>query len=147
VSVGCHHSGGTFDCDPIELEGRVKAITDGEFVARGPMVGGVTQRLGRTVRLECGPEESVSVLLTEYRHSPNDAEIWRHVGIAPERHPLLVLKTVNHFRADYEQFASDVVLVDSPGTFAVDLSRFEWERLDRPTFPLDSMADGDYPDW
>lgn len=147
VEVGCHHPDDYFPCEPIELEGNVKAITDGWFTNHGPQATGVEQQLGRTVRLECGPSEDISVLLTEHRYSPNDAEVWRQAGIVPEREPVLVLKTVNHFRADYEPFASEIILVDSPGTFAVDLSRFNWDRLERPRFPLDSLADDAYPDW
>jgi microcystin degradation protein MlrC len=147
VEVGCHHPDDYFPCEPLELDGHVKAVTDGWFENAGPKQTGLMKQLGRTVRLECGPDDGLSVLLTEHRHSPNDAEIWRHVGITPEDEPLLVLKTVNHFRADYERFADEILLVDSPGTFAVDLSRFDWSSLSRPKYPLDGMADDDYPDW
>ena len=35
----------------------------------------------------------------------------------------------------------EILLVDSPGTFAVDLSRFDWSSLSRPKYPLDGMAE------
>jgi microcystin degradation protein MlrC len=133
---------------PIEgLDGYVKTITDGQFRNTGPMGTGTRNDLGRAVRFECGPEDNVTVIVTENRLQPLDAEIWRHVGIQPERLDMLVVKSTNHFRADYEPMASEVIVVDSPGLSAIDVSRFDHRRIPRPQYPLDEMADDDYPDW
>jgi microcystin degradation protein MlrC len=142
LSLGHHVEDPYFPGDPLTVAGRVKALTDGEFTNHGPKETGVRQHLGRTARLDC---DGIDVLVTENRYSPNDAEVWRHVGLPPERADLLVLKTVNHFRADYEPLASEIVIVDTPGSFAIDLSRFEYERLQAPRYPL--ADDVDYPDW
>jgi microcystin degradation protein MlrC len=144
LSLGHHVDDPMFPGEPFEIEGYVKAITDGEYVNHGPKETGVRQRLGRTARVVC---DGIDVLVTERRRSPNDAEVWRHVGIPPERADLLVLKTVNHFRADYEPLASEIVLVDTPGSFAIDLTRFEFEHLTVPKVPLASADEIVYPDW
>ena len=141
MSLGHHVDDPYFPGEPFTVEGYVTALTDGEFTNHGPKETGVKQHLGRTARINC---EGIDVLVTEHRYSPNDAEIWRHVGLPPERADLLVLKTVNHFRADYEPLASDVVLVDTPGSFAIDLTRFDFDRLQSPRYPLDD--DVTYPD-
>lgn len=133
--------------DPIDdLDGYVRTITDGVFTNRGEMATGVTNDLGRAVRLECGPDRSVTVIVTTNRLQPYDTEIWRHVGIQPERLDVLLVKSKNHFRADYEPIASDVVLVNTPGLGAVDPNRFEFSRIDRPRYPLDEMADDAFPE-
>lgn len=144
LSLGHHVHDPNFPGEPLAVDGYVRALTDGEFTNHGPKETGVRQHLGRTARVDV---DGIDVLVTEHRYSPNDAEIWRHVGLPPERTDLLVLKSVNHFRADYEPLANDVVLVDTPGSFAIDLSRFEYEQLQRPRFPLDDAADMEYPDW
>lgn len=134
--------------DPIEeVDGYVKTITDGEFVNTGPMGTGSENHLGRTVLLQCGTEDGVNVILTENRMQPLDAEIWRHIGIQPERLDILVVKSTNHFRADYEPMASHVIPINSIGLVAMDPAKFEFSRIHRPMFPLDEMADGAYPDW
>ncbi|MFW5939502.1 MAG: M81 family metallopeptidase [Halolamina sp.] len=134
--------------DSIEdVDGYVAAITDGEFVNTGPMATGSENHLGRTVRLECGAEDGVSVLLTENRLQPLDAEIWRHAGIQPERLDVLVVKSTNHYRADYEPMASEVIQVNTPGLAAMDPRKFTFDRIRRPQFPLDEMAQDTYPDW
>ena len=133
---------------PIEdLELYVKAITDGEFRNTGPMETGAENHLGRAVRVRCGHEDGVCVILTENRMQPLDAEIWRHVGIQPERLDVLVVKSTNHYRADYEPMCSTNIPINSPGLVAMDPRKFEFTRVPRPQFPLDEMADEDYPDW
>lgn len=128
--------------DPIDdLDCYVKAITDGEFTNTGPMGTGTENYLGRTVDLRCGHENGIRVLVTENRHQPLDAEIWRHASTQPERLDVLVVKSTNHFRADYEPMASHVVPVNSPGLVAVDPRQFDYEHIDRPKFPLDEMPD------
>jgi len=134
--------------DPIEdLDGYVKTITDGEFVNTGPVGTGSENHLGRTVHLQCGHEDGVSVILTENRLQPLDAEIWRHVGIQPERLDTLVVKSTNHYRADYESMSCEVLPINSVGLVSMDPRKFKFEDIPRPQFPLDEMADDDYPDW
>ncbi|MFB6301116.1 MAG: M81 family metallopeptidase [Halobacteriales archaeon] len=134
--------------DPIEdVGGYVKAITDGEYVNTGPMGTGTSNDLGRAVRFQCGHEDGVDVILTENRLQPLDAEIWRHMGIQPERLDVLVVKSANHYRADYEPMASHVIPIDSPGLAAMNPNHYDYDRIRRPQFPIDAMDDADYPDW
>jgi len=134
--------------DPIaDVDGYVKTITDGEFENTGPMGTGSENHLGRGVHLQCGRDDGVSVILTENRMQPLDAEIWRHVGIQPERLDVLTVKSTNHYRADYEPMASHVIPINSIGLVAMDPTKFDFEHVRRPQYPLDEMADDDYPDW
>lgn len=133
---------------PIEaLDVYVKAITDGEFVNVGPMSTGSEVHLGRAVLVQCGHEDGVAVIVTENRHQPYDTEIWRHVGVQPERLDVVAIKSSNHYRADYEPRWSVNIPVDSPGLVAMDPRRFEYEHIRRPQYPLDDMTEDDYPDW
>jgi microcystin degradation protein MlrC len=158
VTVGAKKETDAETGDPIEdLDGYVKAITDGEFVNTGPMGTGTENHLGQTVQFVCGGvhddesprshEDGVSVIVTENRMQPLDAEIWRHVGIQPERLGVLVVKSTNHYRADYEPMSSHVVPINSPGLYPMDPTKYTYTRVRRPQFPLDEMADDDYPDW
>lgn len=144
LSLGHHVDDPYFPGESLEITGYVKGITDGEFTHHGPKETGVRQHLGRTARLRC---DGIDVLVSERRYSPNDAEVWRHLGIPPERADLLVLKTVNHFRADYEPLAGEIILVDTPGSFAINLDRFEFERLTTPKVPLVDADEITYPTW
>lgn len=134
--------------DPIEdLTGYVKTITDGRYVRTGPMKTGRQQDFGRCVLFQCGADRGVNVIVTEQRHQPYDTELWRHVGVQPERLDAIAVKSSNHYRGAYEPIASRVIPVDSPGLNVVDPARLDYERVRRPIFPVDEMSDDDYPDW
>jgi microcystin degradation protein MlrC len=134
--------------DPIEgLDGYVAAITDGEYVNTGPMGTGSENHLGRTVRFECGADDGVTVVVTENRIQPLDAEVFRHVGVQPERPSVLVVKSTNHYRADYEPLASHVLPVDSPGLSTMNPERHDYTAVSRPQYPVDEMDDDEYPTW
>jgi len=143
--------------DPLRVDAHVAALTDGEFRNTGPMGTGTENHLGRTARLECEvadasgerPNEAgrASVVVTENRQQPLDAELWRHVGVQPERFDVVAVKSNNHYRADYEPMASHVLTVNSPGLAAFDPHRYEYRRIARPKYPIDDVAGDDYPDW
>ncbi|OIB55279.1 M81 family metallopeptidase [Natrialba sp. SSL1] len=134
--------------EPIkDLDSYVKAITDGEFLNYGPKGTGTKNYLGRTVRLQCGTNDEIDVIVTENRHQPADTEIWRHVGVQPERFDILVVKSTNHYRADYEPRASHVIPVDSPGLAAMNPRQFDHQNVHHPIYPIDNLSAEDYPDW
>ena len=133
--------------DPIEdVDGYVKAVTDGRYVNTGSSHSGkgVQNDIGTTIRFQCGPDESVTVVLAPTRASAFDAEIWRHVGQPPERLDMICIPSLIAFLGDYEPMSSEVILIDTPGTSAVNPERFDYEHIPRPVYPLDDLADDAY---
>ena len=49
-----------------------------------------------------------------------DRELYRHVGIEPERMKLLVNKSSVHFRADFAPIAEAILVAKAPGPMAAD---------------------------
>lgn len=136
--------------EPIEgVTGYVRAITDGTFTNTGTSHdgAGTVTRLGRAVRFECGSNDGVTVILTEKRAMSFDREIWRHVGVQPERLDIIAVPSVAAVRGDYGPTASRIVEVDSPGLGSPLVDWEELTRVTRPKFPIDDMADDAYPDW
>lgn len=134
--------------DPIEnVDGYVKAITDGRYVNTGTSHSGkgVQNDIGTTVRFQCGEEDSITVVLARTRASAFDAEIWRHVGQPPERLSMICIPSLIAFLGDYEPMSSDVILIDTPGTSAVNPARFDYTKIPRPIFPLDDIPPDAYP--
>lgn len=141
VDLGGRSEDETVESEPIEaLDGYVKVITDGRYVNTGPMLRGAENSLGRAVRLRCGTDDGIDVIVTENRVQPWDAEVFRHVGIIPERLDIIAVKSAVHYRTDFGPMASEIVSIDeSPSR--------TFERISRPKYPLDSMDANDYPDW
>jgi microcystin degradation protein MlrC len=124
--------------NPVPLNGYVKTISDGTFVHKGPMGRGRVGNMGRTVVLKVG---GVEVIVTEKRIQPYDAEVLRSVGIEPTDRKLIALKSAVHFRADYTSIAHEILEVDTPGVHSPNLFSYDYQKLRRPIYPLDSTAE------
>jgi len=125
-----------FHGPPIEVTGRVKTITDGIFVHKGPMGTGSRGEIGRSVVLEV---DGTDLILAERKMAPNDPEVFRRHGIEPTGKKILVLKSRGHFRAAYEPFAKEIIEVDAPGVASPNLKQFPYKHVRRPIFPLDDI--------
>lgn len=128
---------------PVRVCAYVHALSDGRFVLRGPQSTGMRMGIGRTAVLLVGGqrvEDSFAIVASELRTAPNDAEIFRFVGLEPSRARLLLIKSRGHFRASFEPLAAGgVIEVDAPGAASPDLARFPYRAVPRPIFPLDPM--------
>ena len=123
--------------DPIEVTGVVRRLTDGTYRNQGPMSTGLEVSFGRTAVLDLG---GIDVIVGSHRQQPYDPEAFRSQGITPERASILVLKSTVHYRAGFEPLVSEIREVSAPGLCSPDLSRFRYERVPRPTYPLDPDA-------
>ncbi len=121
---------------PLELAGRVAAITDGEIVFTGSMYTGVRSHLGRTAVLDTG---RARIVVTERHHEPFDLVIFRHCGIEPTRVRYIMLKSRIHYRAGFKPIASHIVECQGEGVTNADLAVYRYEKLRRPIFPLDPL--------
>jgi microcystin degradation protein MlrC len=121
---------------PLDVEGRVHAITDGEFTITGPMYTGVKTFLGRTAILDTGRAQ---IVVTERPHEPFDLGVFTHAGIDPRKKRYIVLKSRIHYRAGFKPIASHIVECAGAGVTNADLSVYPYKKLTRPIFPLDPM--------
>ncbi len=88
---------------PLDVEGRVLAITDGEFVITGPMYTGIRTYMGRTAVLETGSARArTQIVVTERPHEPFDIGVFTHAGIDPRTKRYLMLKSRIHYRAGFK---------------------------------------------
>lgn len=121
---------------PVTVTGRVRTLSDGRFMHRGPMFHGLEGRLGPTAVLDVN---DVKIILISLRWQTLDPEMIRFVGIDPAAERILVVKSSVHYRAAFEPLARAIVEVDAPGLSSSNLSRFEFKHVRRPIFPLDDL--------
>jgi len=120
--------------EPIEVKGRVRAVTDGRFKVRGPMATGTTINMGRTAVLDTG---GVEIVVCERNTEPYDLGSFRSVGIEPTERRYLMLKSRVHYRAGFGPIARHIVECDGVGVTSSDMSLFKFEKVRRPIYPLD----------
>jgi microcystin degradation protein MlrC len=119
---------------PVEVEGRVRLLCDGQWVHEGPENAGVPVDMGRTAVLRCG---GVNLVLTSQKSMPGDQQQLKSVGIDPLRQHIIVVKAAVRWRGGFGPIARHAVYADTPGLGSVDLGRFAYKHLRRPIFPLD----------
>ena len=104
-------------------------LGSGRFTATGPMYGGSRMELGPMALLSPLGAPGVAVAVSSRRMQAADRAILAHLGVEPERWRILALKSSVHFRADFESFADDVLVVAAPGANIADPASLPFRRL------------------
>ncbi|MBB5391398.1 MULTISPECIES: M81 family metallopeptidase [unclassified Herbaspirillum] len=111
---------------PFEATFRVMRLHGGDVDATGSVFKGYRLTLGPSALLQIG---GVQVIVVSRPVQLLDLALLRFVGLAPERLDIIAVKSVVHFRADFEPLARAVLLCASPGAFALDPSTLPWTKL------------------
>lgn len=122
----------------------VRALHHGDFLGRRGMIAGTRRSMGPTALLELtGPTGSIlRVIVISIRQQLLDPAQLDIIGSDLSSVRTLVVKSRGHFRAAFDDFAIEdrILEVDCPGLTTPNLSTLEWQRLPRPSFPLDVHA-------
>jgi microcystin degradation protein MlrC len=109
---------------PVAITGEVSRVSeDGD-------------RWHKSARIELN---GVTLLLNTKRIGPNDQTNVREMGIFPENYQMTVCKGSFAFRPQYPESVYNYIMSATPGYVSVDLSTFEWNRVQRPIYPLDKI--------
>ncbi|HNT38063.1 MAG TPA: M81 family metallopeptidase [Rubrivivax sp.] len=111
---------------PVRGRFKVLGLADGRCTLTGPMMTGVGVRLGESACLEI---EGVRVAVVSGKKQLLDRQLLRMVGIHAEQMKIIVVKSSNHFRADFEAHASHVLVAKAAGPMAADPADLPWTRL------------------
>jgi microcystin degradation protein MlrC len=121
---------------PLTLEGEITCITNGKFVADGPMGGGVARDYGPSLVFRVG---GIDIVLITNNGQANDLGQLTSLGIDPTRYRTVAVKSMHHFRAAFEPIARQVVLVDT-GALCSEIYTAElFTKVRRPIHPLDPI--------
>jgi microcystin degradation protein MlrC len=118
---------------PVEARCRVLRIRSDGWTAVGAMKGGMPVDLGRTALVET--EEGVMVALASRTSQTLDRGIFQHLGLLPERLPIIAVKSSVHFRADFAPIAEAIVVAKAPGPVTIDHRELAYRKL-RPGIRL-----------
>ena len=120
--------------EPLEITGKVRAITDGEFVITVPMGRGTITNMGRTAVFDTG---RVQVVVCSLHTEPYDLGCFRSVGIEPTAKRYVILKSRIHYRAGFRAIAKQELACDGVGVTSSDNALFDFKAVRRPIYPLD----------
>ncbi len=111
---------------PLEAEYFVEKLHAGDFQATGPMQGEMTLNLGKMAHLKI---DGISIVVSTERVQAQDQSLFKVVGIEPADMKFLVLKSANHYRADFEPIAGGIINVDAPSAVIEDPSKVPFTQL------------------
>ncbi|MDC0238202.1 M81 family metallopeptidase [Gammaproteobacteria bacterium] len=121
---------------PVEVQGRVRLISDGLFPTTIAMGRGLTTNMGKTAVLSTG---SVDIMVVSRHFEPVDPGCFRCVGIEPTTRRFLLLKSRIHYRVGFRDIAREIVECAGLGVCTSDYSEIHFERVRRPIYPLDGV--------
>ena len=119
---------------PLQLTGRVKTISQGDYRAKGPMSRGSRYAMGHSVVIDTG---RVEVALISQHVEPFDVNALLTLGIDPTQKRYVMLKSRVHWRAGLGKLASAVVECAGAGACTSDYNDLQFMKLRRPIYPLD----------
>jgi microcystin degradation protein MlrC len=123
---------------PLELQARLLLKSDGCYVGTGTMLGGLRRSFGPSVVIDVA---GIEILVTTVAAQILDLQQFRSFGIEPRAKSVVALKSMQHFRADFEAIAGRVIVCDSGALCTPRYDLLEYHKVPRPIFPLDPELD------
>lgn len=120
---------------PLAIDVEVLAIGDGRFRISGPIYTGETWAMGRSVALR---HAGGMLVVSERPMEPLDLGVFTCLGVDPAGFDHLLLKSRMYCRPAFGPLSSGIVECDSGGVTSSDYGQFDFKRLRRPIYPLDS---------
>lgn len=132
--------GGKIDKDfskPLIVEGYIKTISDGKYTYKGKIWQGRVENMGKTIVLVI--KQNIYLVITELRAITFDPEQFISLGISPQDMKIIVVKSPNTFRANYEPISKEIIMLNSQGPCSPDIIHLPFKKITRPMYPWDEM--------
>jgi microcystin degradation protein MlrC len=121
---------------PLSLTGEVTHLTNGKFIAYGPMGGGLERDYGPSMVFRVG---GVDIICITNNGQAVDLGQFTSLGIDPARYTTVCVKSMQHFRAAFEPIAREVILVDTGALCSEIYTPELFDKVRRPIWPLDPV--------
>jgi microcystin degradation protein MlrC len=123
---------------PLSLCGEVVCLTNGKFIAYGPMGGGVERHYGPSMVFRVG---GIDIIVITNNGQAVDLGQFTSLGVDPTRYRTVAVKSMQHFRAAFEPIARKIVLVDTRALCSEIYTPELFTKVRRPVWPLDPIPD------
>lgn len=121
---------------PLEVEAEIIGLTDGDVVGRRGMLQGRRMHLGKSALLRIG---GIDVVIISDRAQTADPVFFEMFGLNVAEAHTVIVKSRGHFRAGFNIWFSreQTFEIDTAGLTSPVLSRWNFTRINRPSYPLD----------
>lgn len=121
---------------PLTLTGEVTLLSNGRFIAHGPMGGGVERDYGPSMVFRVG---GIDIIVITNNGQAVDLGQFTSLGLDPTRYTTVAVKSMQHFRAAFEPIARAVILVDTGALCSETYTPELFDKVRRPVWPLDAI--------
>ena len=111
---------------PLKAAFRVERLHDGPVTGTGPMARGLQFHFGKMALLLV---DDLLIVVSSRREQAADQAVFTCLVVEPSQMKILLVKSANHFRADFTPIASHVIDVLAPGSDVDDPSTFTYRYL------------------
>lgn len=122
----------------LDFAGKVTRLFNAQFVLNGHLGKNMAISMGPSAVLSCGQTQVIVTTLSGPHFAP---ELFQAAGFDPFAASLVVAKSPCGFRAVYAQRAAAIFSVRAPGCAPSDFWNYRFERIPRPTWPWDEIAE------
>jgi microcystin degradation protein MlrC len=122
---------------PLRIEARVRHLSDGKFLLKGPVFQGRIVDMGTTAVLEAG---GLKVVVASRSTLVIDPELYRSQQVEPADQDIIAVKSPTLFRPGYAAIMKRVIHLDMPGVSQGNLLKVPFARIGRPCWPLDEFS-------
>ena len=119
---------------PVPVRGVVRRLSDGNFLYDGGLFGGTWASMGLSAVLQLG---SIELLVMSQPTYDWGDEQFRSVGMDVRRAKFIGVKNPMNYRHAYRDLMKAAFIVDTPGPTPAHVRNLNFERMQRPFFPLD----------
>jgi microcystin degradation protein MlrC len=123
---------------PLTVDGEIICLTNGKFIAYGPMGGGVERNYGPSMVFRA---RGIDIVVITNNGQATDLGQFTSLGIDPTRYRTVAVKSMQHFRAAFAPIARDIVLVDTGALCSEIYTPELFTKVRRPIWPLDPIPD------
>ncbi|TKT74461.1 M81 family metallopeptidase [Aquamicrobium sp. LC103] len=121
---------------PLDITAEVVTLSDGRFIAYGPMGGGAWRNHGLSALLRV---DGVEIAVITNNGQATDLAQFTSLGVEPQRKSTLVVKSMQHFRAAFQPIARKVIEVDTGALSTKNFFIRPYRNTRRPIWPLDDI--------
>ncbi|HVC54322.1 MAG TPA: M81 family metallopeptidase [Stellaceae bacterium] len=121
---------------PLHLTGEVTHLSNGKFIAYGPMGGGLERDYGPSMVFRVG---GIDIIVITHNGQAVDLGQFTSMGLDPTRYSTIAVKSMQHFRAAFEPIAREIILVDTGALCSAHYGAEFYKKVRRPIWPLDDI--------
>jgi microcystin degradation protein MlrC len=102
---------------------------------------GAVGTIGDAAALRVG---SIDIVVASKRSQARSPDVFTELGVDPLSKKILVVKSRNHFRAEFEKIAKEIHYLAAEGALTPDYTKVPYTRIQRPKWPLDRDAHAEF---